>query len=59
MTLPLCRRCGSVLDSPRDHPETRRFSRKCSQCLHWHELSAEQVLVERLRSRARSRRRQI
>jgi hypothetical protein len=50
-----CRNCGAILDAPRSNPATRRFARKCSQCLSWQDLSAEDVLVERLRARARTR----
>ncbi len=53
----VCRNCGAILDAPRANPATRRFSRKCSQCLCWHEMTPEDVLVEWLRERARSRRR--
>ena len=49
-----CRNCGAILDAPRANPRTRRFARKCSQCLAWQELSAGDVLVEQLRARARS-----
>jgi hypothetical protein len=32
-----CRRCGGLLDATRENPKTRRFGRKCPDCLRWHE----------------------
>jgi hypothetical protein len=44
--MSLCPRCGSVLDGPRENPKTRRFERKCAECLTWHDLpSAVQLAV--------------
>jgi hypothetical protein len=35
-----CRRCGGLLDAARENPKTRRYGRKCPDCLRWHDTPA-------------------
>lgn len=36
--MTVCRRCGGILDAVRENPKTRRFGRKCPDCLRWHQV---------------------
>ena len=48
--MSLCPHCGSVLDAVRENPKTRRFGRKCADCLRWRNLPAgEQLAAQALR----------
>jgi len=52
MTMRLCSHCGSLLDAARENPKTKRYERKCPDCLQWHPLPAADQLTGRLRRRA-------
>ena len=47
--MSLCPRCGSILDAPRENPKTRRYGRKCADCLHWQTSPPTELVVGRLR----------
>ncbi len=49
----LCRRCGSVLDGPRENPRTQKLGRKCADCLSWQHLPPRDQLTHQVRRAAR------
>jgi hypothetical protein len=51
--MAMCRKCGALLDGPRENPKTRKVGRKCSDCLSWQNLPPRDQLTHRVREAAR------